>query len=812
MKGDFTRFSHQPTRYYAGVLMQQGRVSLDADWNEQSDIEDHRWRVQTIDTIGRACAPVHDAGFKISFTPDRTDLIIGAGRIYVDGLLVENQHGPWVNVDSTADERAKLSDMAPDGVPFVIGHWIEVVWDDPAARPGSRIGRITDVDDTSVEADFVDFSNPWLENVENVTVRRLVTYRTQPFYRADADPPFGDPFTPADWAGQRHLVYLDAWRRHVTAIEDPRIRELALGGPDTATRVQTAWAVRILFDGEKPFNASRIGCHDPLVLWDRLTAPKVGRMSARAEAVEDPEDPCAIKPEAGYRGLENRLYRVEIHDPGPLGTATFKWSRDNGSILASIVDFPDTDQIQVHSLGKDAVLRFRADDRVEVLSDESEMAGLPGTMAIAQGQPDEAKRILTLDTDVSTYQNHHGTRVRRWDQPGDLIPTADTFVDLDGIQVRFAGGPFETGDFWVIPARVATGDVEGFIDAPPRGIDHHFARLALIRWADAAGRHDPHDCRRLFPHLCQRMSVQAVSGDGQTVRPAASGSPTALVGLPKPLMAGVRNGSLPIVGAHLRFTVQDGSGTLDQAGAVQFATTDAHGLASVTWQVDSATEVQQVRVELLDDDQQPFGVPAGFTASLLTAARTAYTPSGNCADLTRATTVQQAIDLLCQRPSGPPDLDLPKITDFGPWEHTGAVNVGTFLNEGLQITFDRPIQLPEGPPQGWLLVSLEYHRQQSEGDPNEIFVRRVNLRKIAQATDRKSVRFQVYKSFESWARQLPLPQEVLCRIVLKSHVLVDDRGLALDGDFLGGRLPTGDGTSGGDFESWFTLTIPVVPG
>ena len=57
MKGDFTRFSHQPGRDYAGVLMQQGRVTLDADWNEQFDIEDHRWRVQTVDTIGAPARP-----------------------------------------------------------------------------------------------------------------------------------------------------------------------------------------------------------------------------------------------------------------------------------------------------------------------------------------------------------------------------------------------------------------------------------------------------------------------------------------------------------------------------------------------------------------------------------------------------------------------------------------------------------------------------------------------------------------------------------------------------------------------------------
>ena len=38
MKGDFTRFSFDPAKHYSGVRMQQGRVQLDADWNEQQSI------------------------------------------------------------------------------------------------------------------------------------------------------------------------------------------------------------------------------------------------------------------------------------------------------------------------------------------------------------------------------------------------------------------------------------------------------------------------------------------------------------------------------------------------------------------------------------------------------------------------------------------------------------------------------------------------------------------------------------------------------------------------------------------------------
>ena len=42
MKGDFTRDLFDPTKHYSGVLMQQGRVQLDADWNEQDSIQRNR--------------------------------------------------------------------------------------------------------------------------------------------------------------------------------------------------------------------------------------------------------------------------------------------------------------------------------------------------------------------------------------------------------------------------------------------------------------------------------------------------------------------------------------------------------------------------------------------------------------------------------------------------------------------------------------------------------------------------------------------------------------------------------------------------
>lgn len=68
MKGDFTRNTFNPRKHYRGVLMQQGRVQLDADWNENLDILLNRIETETIDVIGYCGVPIHDAGFGVLTT------------------------------------------------------------------------------------------------------------------------------------------------------------------------------------------------------------------------------------------------------------------------------------------------------------------------------------------------------------------------------------------------------------------------------------------------------------------------------------------------------------------------------------------------------------------------------------------------------------------------------------------------------------------------------------------------------------------------------------------------------------------------
>ena len=52
MKADLTRLTFRTDKHYRSVRMQQGRVQMDADWNEQQDILNHRIETETEDTLG----------------------------------------------------------------------------------------------------------------------------------------------------------------------------------------------------------------------------------------------------------------------------------------------------------------------------------------------------------------------------------------------------------------------------------------------------------------------------------------------------------------------------------------------------------------------------------------------------------------------------------------------------------------------------------------------------------------------------------------------------------------------------------------
>ncbi len=500
MKGDFSRLTFDKKKNYSGVLKQQGRVTVDADWNELIDAIAHQRQVRTIDTIGVCGAPIHSSGFKIRHPGGGfADLLIYPGRFYVDGLLCELHPATKIPiVDFPANTIVEVNELKIDDENIEIDQWVVVFTKE---TPEGIIARIVDIDTSNKTLELsVDVSA--LGSQTEPYLRRLILYLEQPDY----------PGAP-DWEptpGSTDLIYLDVWERHITFIEDPEIREIALGGPDTDTRIQTIAQVKILNIDNNP------ECPDVIPEWNDRIVPSGARLRTQEQPGTDPTDPCLIGEGGGYRGLENRLYRVEIHEGGDLGIATFKWSRDNGSVAYEIEEFIHDPldpagvykKVRLKQIGKDKVLKIKKDQWLEISGDKTDLdVENSGTIAKVDEEVDEAQTTITLSVDVAAHIGETHPKVRRWDTGTETTtpPTVTTasLINLeDGVQIQFSGSNFKVGDYWVFAARTSTSKVEVLDFEAPRGIKHYYCRLALVK-QNMDGSIEIEDCRPEFPPLTE---------------------------------------------------------------------------------------------------------------------------------------------------------------------------------------------------------------------------------------------------------------------------------------------------------------------
>src|SRR5215510_12413526 len=90
MPGDIERVTFDPKLLFANVELQQGRLLLPADFNEQSAIHHYFLRSFIVDLVGRAWRA--GAGFTISVDPSaQLKIQIAKGHSYVDGIMCENK-------------------------------------------------------------------------------------------------------------------------------------------------------------------------------------------------------------------------------------------------------------------------------------------------------------------------------------------------------------------------------------------------------------------------------------------------------------------------------------------------------------------------------------------------------------------------------------------------------------------------------------------------------------------------------------------------------------------------------------------------
>jgi hypothetical protein len=92
MGSDISRSTFDPGKHYSGVRQQQGRVSVDADWNEQVDIVSHRVATETADVIGQSGAPRDNAGFQIVPLP-KPSVLWAPNTAYAQGSQISDSNG-----------------------------------------------------------------------------------------------------------------------------------------------------------------------------------------------------------------------------------------------------------------------------------------------------------------------------------------------------------------------------------------------------------------------------------------------------------------------------------------------------------------------------------------------------------------------------------------------------------------------------------------------------------------------------------------------------------------------------------------------
>jgi len=433
MGSDRARVSYDPSRKWRGLVAQQGRVTVEADWNEAASIDAERDRAATLDIVGPVGTPggyavTATAGSPVSSTPG--DLTVGPGTLYLGGERLD------------LDAQVDLSNQ-----PDWLDQTTDTLWVAPAPLPASPPASVTN-----------------------------------------------------------ELVYLLAIEQEVSALEDPALSDVALGGPDTMQRLRilqhfvrwptqctnctAAWS-----EIEKAWETIGLNLDATSMRLDSTAALQVGFVTE-----PPPPSPCEPAATSGYLGAENQLIRVQITSVDSAGVPTIVWGYDDATFLYQLVlAAPDSNGNLVLTLAEPPVDSYHyplAGQAVEMLSDAASltpgctgststsdyMASASGIVSpLTQGYDPSTKTVAIAGSLPPEYSGTQQLYLRVWQ--GSAPAPAGTAVELTalgaatGVTVTLTptDGPFHPGDFWrfalrpcvpnlIYPARI--GDSAQHPDGP----------------------------------------------------------------------------------------------------------------------------------------------------------------------------------------------------------------------------------------------------------------------------------------------------------------------------------------------------------
>jgi hypothetical protein len=442
MATDVARLSFDPARLYRGVVPQQGRVSLEAEQNEQRVIDTEERRAELIDIVGPVGTP--DNGYAVSGGTG-SDLTVGAGTMYVGGWRVE------------LDEPLDVAKQ-PD--------WLDAPIDD--GHPGREHVVL------------------WLQDTD------------------------------------------------VTAVEDPALYEVALGGPDGAARTRLLQRVvqlstdastcaEALVEDRKQWSAEGLDLDA-----GSMELVSNSRLLVTWEGDPTPPNPCEPSSTGGYLGAENQCIRVQITAVNQDGTFDFVWGYDDASFLYRVA--PDASTNPVLTLDRTPVDDFhrpRAGQAVQALRATAELQSTDGVVegyvAALGGVVDVLAAPYNPDTKTVQFPSplpaaytdatvNPQLYLRIWEERVTGAKTG-TPVSLNGTGMQVTvtaagkGNTLHVDDFWCVGVRPATPTTvypDRYLrePQPPDGPHQWICPLAVVDW-----QHEQfvilEDCRRHFKPLTE---------------------------------------------------------------------------------------------------------------------------------------------------------------------------------------------------------------------------------------------------------------------------------------------------------------------
>lgn len=463
MGSDRARVTYDPKQQYRSVVMQQGRVTLEADWNEAAQITNEEIRREALDIVGPCGTP--DDGYKVIVPPTLAsppgppfDFDIGAGTMYVGGIRAHLLH------DVSYSNQPDWRDYGPE----------DPDWVDPSGFFGS---------------------------------------------------PSGFPIN--------EFVYLYLREQEVSAVEDRDLKDIALGGPDTAQRTRILQRfVRLASQGTDCVSglAAAQAKWQTEGLWfdpDTMRLHCWSRLQVGFSNQNQTPNPCQPQAQGGYLNPDNQLIRVQISGVDPQsGNPRFLWGFDDASFLYRVNVDPNNPQSLVfQSDPVDANHQPVSGQAVEVLRTAADLpnggdvAATSGFVFTLQQNYNPDSHSVTIPTGVSlpvdytsiqSPPNHLFLRV--WEQELTYTPGGSTLTSpAQGptaivITLETPGNqPFHVGDYWMFAVRPATPQTtypERYQNAPqpPDGPRLWACPMGVIAWSEETGKLAS-DCRNTFDNL-----------------------------------------------------------------------------------------------------------------------------------------------------------------------------------------------------------------------------------------------------------------------------------------------------------------------